>query len=246
MGAYKCANYDSIRTGPACEVMNSSIQEDLGEGRISNVEEKPTCIHSLGAVPKSTGGYRTITDCSRPEGMSVNAHSTSLAPKFKLKNIDYAVGLLEEGDHMSVVDIKSAYRAVAINPEHGTYQGFKWIEEGVEKVYIDHRMCFGVRTGPYYFNLISNFIHETMSSDHGICMMNYLDNFLVIGKEPMSCQDVQSAVIVFLRYLGFHISWKKIIPPSKTVQYLGIIIDSELMELRIPHDKLERLRLLLD
>ena len=181
--SYDCENYSSITCGPAREIMASSIVEDLVEGRISNVEEKPTCIHSLGAVPKSSGGYRTITDCSRPEGRSVNEHSDSLAPKFKFKNIDYAAELLREGDMMSVIDIKSAYRAVTINPEHWTYQGFRWEDEGEEKWYIDHRMCFGVRTGPYYFNLISNFIHEVMSDYYSVRLMNYLDDFLVIGED---------------------------------------------------------------
>ena len=103
---------------------------------------------------------------------------------------------------MSVIDIKSAHRAVSINPDHWTYQGFKWTEDGVEKMYIDHRMCFGVRTGPYYFNLISNFIHKTIS----IRLMNYLDDFLVIGKDQQSCQEAQQTVINFIRHLGFYIS----------------------------------------
>ena len=49
-------NYESITTGPAKEVMDSNIEEELREGRVSNVKEKPTCIHALGAVPKSSGG----------------------------------------------------------------------------------------------------------------------------------------------------------------------------------------------
>ena len=242
---YDCDNYISITSGPAKDVMDRNIAEELDEGRISNVEDKPTCIHALGAVPKSSGGYRTITDCSRPEGKSVNAHSTSLAPKFQFKNIEYAVDMLEQDDMMSVIDIKSAYRAVPINPEHWTLQGFRWPENGEVKMYIDHRMCFGVRTGPYYFNLISNFIHDTMVESHNIRLMNYLDDFLVIGGDKDSCEAAQAKVIGFIRYLGFHISWHKVTPPSKSVQYLGIIVDSELMELRMPSDKLERLRTLL-
>ena len=243
---YDCKNYSSITTGPAKEMMSVNIEEDIMEGRISNVEEKPICIHSLGAIPKSSGGYRTITDCSRPEGMSINDHSATLAPKFKFKNIDYAVNILEKGDMMSVIDIKSAYRAVTINPEHWTYQGFRWEDEGEEKVYIDHRMCFGVCTGPYYFNLISNFIQETLSDQYDIRLMNYLDDFLVMGTDYESCQQAQLCVISFIRFLGFHISWHKVTPPSTTVQYLGIIIDTEKMELSIPIDKLDRLRTLLE
>ena len=243
--SYDCTNYGSITSGPAREVMEHSVAEELSEGRISITSEKPTCIHSLGAVPKSKGGYRTITDCSRPESSSVNSCSGSLAPKFKFKSIDDVVDQLSEGAFMAVIDIKSAYRAVPINPDHWTYQGFRWGEEGDEKTYIDHRMCFGVRTGPYYFNLISNFIYETASALYDIRMVNYLDDFIVICDSRESCLEAQSLLVKFVRSLGFHISWQKVTPPANTVQYLGIIVDSIRMELRMPNDKLEKLRSLL-
>ena len=54
VNSYDCVNYESITSGPAKEVMESNIATELEEGRVSNVEEKPTCIHALGAVPKSS------------------------------------------------------------------------------------------------------------------------------------------------------------------------------------------------
>ena len=68
--SYDCSNYSSILEGEARKTMERSIREDLEEGRISKADSTPTCIHSLGAVPKAGGGYRTITDCSRPSGES--------------------------------------------------------------------------------------------------------------------------------------------------------------------------------
>lgn len=60
------------------------------------------------------------------------------------------------------------------------------------------------------------------------------------------CLKNQFRIIKFLRYLGFHVSWQKIAPPSTRQTYLGIVIDSELMELRLPPGKLDKMRKLVD
>ena len=43
---YDCANYGSITSRPAREVMDISIKEELCEGRVSPVDTKPTCMHA--------------------------------------------------------------------------------------------------------------------------------------------------------------------------------------------------------
>ena len=48
----------------------------------------------------------------------------------------------------------------------------------------------------------------------------------------------QQMVVKTLRFLGFHVSFDKLICPSTSVTYLGIIIDSARMELRLPEGKL--------
>ena len=107
-------------------------------------------------------------------------------------------------------------------------------------------MCFGVPTGPYYFNLISEFIHEIVTRENGLKLVNYLDDFIVICDNYDDCLNAQASLIKAIRSLGFHISWHKVTPPSAVVQYLGIIVDSLHMELRLPEDKLVSLRNLLD
>ena len=72
-------------------------------------------------------------------------------------------------------------------------------------------------------------------------ILNYLDDFLVLGHTKEEAQFAQNIVIKTLRYLGFYISWAKVTPPSKIYRYLGLDIDSIEMELRLPKDKLEKL-----
>ena len=112
--SYVCENYSSILDPVSKAKMDEIIKRELDEGMISESSSPPHCIHSLGAVPKPDGGIRPITDCSRPLFKSVNNYCGSLFKEFCYKGIDDVVQLLTWGNFMSVVDIKSAYRAVPI------------------------------------------------------------------------------------------------------------------------------------
>ena len=243
---YECGNYDSITTGENKIRMDKIIKNELSEGMISVSDTKPKCIHALGAVPKSNGGIRPITDCSRPVGVSVNSHCSSLLVDFCFKSVDDVVGMLEEGYYMSVVDIKAAYRAVPIIASHRMVQGFKWILDGKEMWFVDNRLCFGLRLGPSYFNLISNFVHEILSKMYNLNVVNYLDDFIVVCPTLEECMEGQRIMVSTLRYLGFHVAFDELFHPSRCVTYLGIEIDSNRMELRLPEGKISKLKALLD
>ena len=64
---YDCENYLSITQGYFRQEMSNLLREELEEGKV-----KPQCIHSMGAVPKSDGRLRPITDWSMPDGESIN------------------------------------------------------------------------------------------------------------------------------------------------------------------------------
>ena len=145
MQPYKCENYNLILQSGNKVAMDDIVRREWAEGMITRVYVEPTCVHALGAVPKSGGGMRPITDCSRPIMVSVKNCCGSLFHEFKYKSVDDVVGLLSQGDFMSVIDIKSAYRAVSIREAHRQYMGFKWTLDGEIMSFVDNRMCFGHR-----------------------------------------------------------------------------------------------------
>ena len=238
--SYECQNYLSITEEKNRKKIDDIIEREVGEGMISLVEGKPQCVHALGAVPKSTGGIRQITDCSRPLGRSVNDHCESLLEDFSFKNVDYVVEFLEGNEFMTVIDIKAAYRAVPIRAEHRKYQGFSWVYKGVKSWFVENRLCFGLLLGPMYFNYLSTFVYDVLTA-RGLKIVNYLDNFLAVSSDLVACLKAQHELVTFIRFLGFHVAFDKIIQPSTCVTYLGIEIDSISMELRLPEGKLSRL-----
>lgn len=205
---YTCTNYRSALEPTAAQKMSKIIHTELQEGMVSEVFTEPTCVHALAAVVKPDGNIRPITDCSRPEGLSVNYHCSSLIEHFHFMSINDVVALLAPYEYMAVVDIKSAYRAVIMSPFHRKYMGFFWDLDGKEcRMFQDNRLCFGLRTGPCNFNLISCFLSDILRFRHGIRLVNYLDDFLCTGHDFESCQDAQNTIISLLRYVGFSITF---------------------------------------
>ena len=76
--------------------------------------------------------------------------------------------------------------------------------------------------------------------------IHYLDHFLFMGA-PNSEEGAQAlaTALSVLEYLGVPVAEHKTEGPSPRISFLGILIDTEAFELRLPSDKIERLRTLL-
>ena len=56
---------------------------------------------------------------------------------------------------------------------------------------------------------------------------NYLDDFCVVGRDLESCCRAQWALVHILGRVGFHVSFKKLMPAGCVTKCLGIEIDSD-------------------
>lgn len=227
--------------GAAGECINELINKELQMGKYLLVQEKPKCIHSLGAVIKSDNTYRPITDCSQPKGLSVNNHMNKTHYSFVYNSVDDVASMMRPGIFAATVDISSAYRTIPIKEQHRQCQGVRWKIAGELSYLVDTHLCFGAKCAPYVFTQLGNFITRCMNRRgyHGV--LNYIDDFICFGDSFKHCQQVQMVLINLLRCLGFHISWKKCSSPSQRTRYLGLIFDSIKMQLILPDDKLHKL-----
>lgn len=71
-------------------------------------------------------------------------------------------------------------------------------------------------------------------------IVQYLDDFICLGNNFCDCKRAQDIVIAILSYVGFYISWNKVTSPACVVTFLGIVIDSINLELRLPIDELPK------
>ena len=228
-------------------IIQEKLEGEISRGCISVVDHPPPCVHNIFCVPKDDGGGRAIVDCSRPRGSSVNDSTDTVSVKFSYRSVDDVVEIMEQGDYMSTIDIKDAYRAVAIHPRDRERQGLHWIFGGRECTYMkDNRLCMGLSSSPYVFSKLSDFITRCASREGVTRVVNYLDDFCIVSATLSEGRLSQEKLVAILRRIGFHISFRKLQSPSTTVRFLGIEIDSVGLELRLPGDKLTRLIHILD
>jgi RecG-like helicase len=73
----------------------------------------------------------------------------------------------------------------------------------------------------------------------GICLIIYLDNILIIAEaETLANQHAQTACNL-LEALGFVINYQKSnLIPSKKMEFLGLLVDSQALTLALPCDKI--------
>lgn len=240
---YECLNYSSVLAGPAFEYVDGIIKNELRCGKYVVSPSKPHCVHSLGAVPKKgSTKWRTITDCKRPIGTSINSHMSTTFHSFCYTTIDNVIDMLRPGMFMASVDISAAYRSILVHPSQWKYQGISWDIDGIKTYLLDTHLCFGLRCAPYLFTQISNFVIRCLKRRGFSNCTSYLDDFLVTGDTEEECRLAQQNLISILRSLGFFIAWDKCVSPTQSITYLGVSLNTIDMSVKIPPAKMQKLR----
>ena len=251
-------HYDSPLKSAAANMLSATnhpkvvadyLQSELSRGRMLGPFHSlqglpPLHINRFGVIPKghNTGKWRLITDLSFPHGKSVNDgidRALSSLSYITVDDIAAVIAQLGTGTLLAKVDIESAYRLIPVHPQDRPLQAVQW--DG--KVFIDPMLPFGLRSAPKIFNAVA----DALSWQSGIPLVfHYLDDFVILGP-PHSPQCAHSLAILDEVCSTLHIPMAphKREGPTTCLVVLGIEIDTLAGELRLPADKLERLRTLL-
>ena len=199
----------------------------------------PFTVSPLFTVPKkNTHKRRLIHDLSFPRGASVNTGIDN--PDVSLASFDRGVELVQAaGRHsfMCKIDIEAAYRQIPVRPQDFHLLGMKW--KGL--YYFDKCLPFGLSSSCAIFEWFSS-AAEWAVKHHSRNMIKWLthyidDFFLVASTRPQAERQLEFLLIVF-RLLGIPISKDKLEGPLQVLVFLGIEIDTILMEARLPANKL--------
>ncbi|KAK6191208.1 hypothetical protein SNE40_002946 [Patella caerulea] len=95
-------------------------------------------------------------------------------------SVDDAISAIQyygKGAILNKTDIVDAFKLIPISPDLWAFQGVRWNE----KYYFFVRLCFGSRSSPKIFTLLSKAIHFVATNNYGIPHLLYmLDDFLSI------------------------------------------------------------------
>lgn len=235
------------------EQVTSIIDSDLSLGRLLGPFEFPPFDHfvvsPLGAfLKRNSTKVRLIHDLSYPNIGSVNSLIDPKQFTLSYSSVDDATfhcrRLAPGPIFMAKLDLKDAYKHVFIAPSDWPLMGLSWPDShGRTRFYFSKVLNFGLRSAPFLFDVFAQALYKFMiHSGVTESLVRYVDDFLVVSDSAESCQRYLDIMLAVCNSSGFTVQPAKVTTPSPVVEFLGIIIDSTLGQLRISEDRLEDIR----
>ena len=112
-----------------------------------------------------------------------------------------------------------------------------------DKVFIDACLPFRLRSAPkIIFNARADAL-EWIIADQGVSfvefIIHYLDDFLLEGSPHTEvCQKSLDLSLQLCQDVGFPVLQEKVFGPTTVLDFLGILVNTDSMELRLPQEKL--------
>ncbi|CAF4516564.1 unnamed protein product, partial [Rotaria socialis] len=194
---------------------------------------------------KYSGKPRLILDLSWPHDENNTSSINDLIDKDECSTtystIDQAIhAVLKTGSKafLCKCDIASAFKLLPISPSLVPSYGCHWNDQ----LYFFVGLPFGGRSSPRIFDCLSQAVEWTLLNK---CHMQYcqhlLDVFLTVDCSEQESLRTMAIITMAFKKLNILLSPSKTIGPVASLEYLGIILDTDVFEARIPVDKINRM-----
>jgi hypothetical protein len=152
-----------------------------------------------------------------------------------MENLETVRFLVRKGDWFLKLDLKDAYLTVPVYNSHQRYLRFQW----GGRVFQFKCMAFGLAPVPRIFTKLLKVVVAFLRK-RGIRLVLYLDDFLIMNETEEGLRSDLKTTLGILESLGFLINWDKSTTiPSKCIEYLGMIEDSERLFFSLPAAKVQ-------
>ena len=201
------------------EVVTLNLQKEVTLGRVAGPYPSPPLpnfqYHPVDVVPKKhSTEWRTIYHLSYPPGDSINDHIPKDPSSLSYVRVDDAIHILQslgKGAFMAKTDLKSAFRLIPIQPNDCSLLGIYWQSQ----YYVDMYLPFGVRSGPFLFNLLSDGLEWIRKHNYGLqYVIHILDDFFIAERTKLSCLSSFSTLLKVFMSLKASVVASKTIGPS--------------------------------
>jgi hypothetical protein len=114
------------------------------------------------------------------------------------------------------------------------------------RLFVDMALPFGLRSAPKILTALADAL-QWIVQDRVDWLIHYIDDFLSAGAPASTqCADNLTCLTQTCAEMGFPLKDDKVVGPTTSLDFLGIILDTSAMELRLPDDKVAQLETLLD
>ena len=171
---------------------------------------------------------------------SVNDSMDSTLCSLSYPTIDNAITkivLLGRNTWLAKVDIEHAYRNIPVHPTGRRWLGMQWDNQ----LFVDKVLPFGLCSASKIFSAVADALEWILCNKGVTSSIHYLDDFLTMGSAH-NCQRNIQTILNCCSALGIPLKIQKIEGPSRQVTFLGILLDTVKMEIRLPDSKLDQLK----
>ena len=224
-------------------LVQEAIDKEVTRGHTAGPFPTPpfpqTHCSPIGSAPKKDGSSRLIMDLSQPHGSSINDFISKDHFSCEYTQFDDATDLLMTAGKDSLLcklDIKHAYRLLPVKPDQWHHLCYHW--QG--NYYVDLVLPFGLRSSGAIFNQFASLVRWIIINHyHFRRIVNYSDDFFAVLAKNMEIAKSQlKTIIQAFKDLNIPLAVDKIEGPDTSLIYLGIIINSLLMTIEVPEEKL--------
>ncbi len=242
------SNHLSVTKNP--DVVGTYIGDECAAGRV--IGPLHVLLHpdvncsQFGAIPKpdKPGKWRLILDLSFPDEASVNSGISKELATLGVVSVDEiveAVLSLGKGALLTKIDVKSAFRLIPVHPDDRHLLGMRW--QGA--LYIDCVLPFGLRSAPKIFNAVADALQWILICQGVQHIYHYLDDYLCIAPPPGPQGDMGGQLPLMVdvcNKLGIPLALEKVAGPATCLTFLGIEIDTDLLQIRLTLVKLTKVK----
>ena len=153
---------------------------------------------------------------------------------FKMESLGDVLNIIKPGVWMASVDLQDAYYTIPVHPDHQKYLTFSW----QHKYYKFTCLPNGYAQAPMIF---TKFLKHPFSflRRRGITII-YIDDAYLQGDSYDACYNNVYETVSLFQKLGFAINlWKSVLHPTLKVEFLGFILDSHLMTIKLSRRRID-------
>jgi hypothetical protein len=251
--SFECKNLLSARSQP--DFVSTALLNEVEQGyMIGPFDQSPFPVYRTNPVGVVEGKYsgkkRLILDMSSPHDSAEHSSLNSLIDKESYSltyvTIDDAIDAIRSAGQSAKLckaDVRSAFKCIPLLPSLWAYHGVCW----QSKYYFYTRLPFGNRSSCKIFDLLSQAICFIATQNYNIeVMLHLLDDFLSVDRPEVVAERTMALIIHIFQRLGVPLAPEKTMGPLTVLEYLGVILDTDLMQARLPLIKVQRVVALLD